>query len=160
QLIIIALVTLVLTSTGCIDTYLGKEMFGERVEYEKYKVVGKAEMSYEFETTTEPASTEYSDSINFSIKKETAWIHIMVDYHQALGLPNPLHVYRHLTVTVFSPDGKECKNKTYTDTDEDVIVIEQPVSGIWNVEIESEGIGYPALGHDSFTVTVTAKEPV
>jgi hypothetical protein len=136
-------------------------MLGERVEKEKYNTVEKAEMSYAFETDPFDLenSTKYSDSTNFSIKKETSWIHIKVDYSQALGLPNPLHVYRHLTVTVFSPDNNEYENRTYEDTDEEVIVIKQPASGSWKVEVEAEGIGIEDR-QDSFTVTVTAKEPI
>ena len=156
--IVLLLITLILSSTGCIDVYLGKEMLGGRVEKEKYKTVEKAEMSYAFETTTDPSSTEYSDSRDFSIKEGTSWIHINVEYNQSGWNPVSYTVYRHLTVTVFSSDGKECKNKTYTDTDEDVIVIEQPVSGTWKVEVESEGVGESGRGQDSLTVTVFAKE--
>ncbi len=157
-LIIILLITLVLSSTGCIDVYLGKEMLGERVEKEKYKTVEKAEMSYAFETTTDPSSTEYSDSRDFSIKKETVWIHINVDYHQASGLPNVLNVYRHLTVNVFSD--KYNQTWTYNDTAQDIKVIESPPSGSWKITVESEGVGHPDHGQDGFTVTVTAKERI
>ena len=157
HLITILLITLILSSTGCIDVYLGKEMLGGRVEKEKYKTVEKAEMSYAFETfPPNPENTKYSDTMNFSIKTETVWMHIYVEYDQSGWHP----LFRHLTVTVFFPNGSECKNKTYTNTDEDVIIIEQPVSGIWEVKIESEGIGHPNYAQDSFTVTVFAKEPI
>jgi len=160
-LIIILLITLVLSSAGCIDVGLGKEMLGGRVEKEKYKTVEKAEMSYAFETVPPNSeNTKYSDTMSFSIKTETSWMHINVEYDQSGWIPVFYRVTRHLTVTVFSPDGKEYKNKTYADTDEDVIIIEQPVSGIWEVEVESEGIGHPDYGQDSFTVTVFAKEPI
>ena len=159
HLVIILLIALVLSSTGCIDVYLGKEMLGGRVEKEKYKTVEKAEMSYAFETVPpDSENTKYSDSSDFSIKTETSWMHINVEYDQSGWSPVLYSVTRHLTVTVFSTDGKECKNKTYTDTDEDVIVIEQPVSGTWKVEVESEGVGESGHGQDSFTVTVFAKE--
>jgi hypothetical protein len=160
HLVIILLIALVLSSTGCIDVGLGKEMLGGRVEKEKYKTVEKAEMSYAFETTSDPSSTEYSDSRDFSIKKETVWMHIKVEYDQSGWSPVFYPVTRHLTVTVFSSDGKEYKNKTYTDTDEDIIIIENPSSGTWKVEVESEGIGESGHGQDSFTVTVFAKEPI
>ena len=107
HMIVLLLITLILSSTGCIDVYLGKEMLGGRVEKEKYKTVEKAEMSYAFETTTDPSSTEYSDSRDFSIKKETSWVHINVEYDQSGWNPVFYPVTRHLTVTVFSPDGNE-----------------------------------------------------
>ena len=161
-LILVILITLILSSTGCIDTYLGKEILGERVGSEKYKTIEKAEMGYAFETT-DPSSTEYSDSKDFSIKKETVWMHVNIDYDQAPGNPPGiiLTVHRHLTVTVFSPDGNEYENRTYEDTDEDVIDI-KPSSGEWRIEVESGGVGIPDYPdyQDSFTVMVYAKESV
>ena len=125
-----------------------------------FAVVEKAKIGYAFETVPpDSENTKYNDSRDFSIKEGTSWIHINVEYNQSGWNPVSYTVYRHLTVTVFSSDDKECKNKTYTDTDEDVIVIEQPVSGTWKVEVESEGVGDPEEGQDSFTVTVFGKEP-
>lgn len=160
-LAIILLVTLVLSSTGCVDTYLGKEMLGERVKSEKYKTVEKVQMSYEFETVPpDSENTKYTDNRVFSIKKETSWIHIHVDYNQAGWSPVFYSVYRHVTVTVFSPDSNKYENRTYEDSDEDVIVIGEPASGEWGVEVESEGVGSPEYSQDSFTITVFAKEPI
>jgi len=157
HLIVLLLITLILSSTGCIDVYLGKEMLGGRVESEKYKTVEKAGMSYAFETVPPNSeNTKYSDSRDFSIKKETVWIHVNIDYDQAAGVPNPLNVYRHLTVTVFSD--KYNQTWTYNDTAQDIKVVESPPSGSWKIEIEAEGVGYLDY-KDSFTVTVFAKEP-
>ncbi|MBU4190308.1 MAG: hypothetical protein KJ886_04865 [Candidatus Thermoplasmatota archaeon] len=160
-LIIALLITLILSSTGCIDTYLGKEMLGERVEKEEHRVVEKAKMGYAFETVPpDSENTKYSDSSDFSIKKETSYIHVKVEYDQSGWNPVLYSTYRHLTVTVFSPDGSEYENRTYEDTHEDIIAIGGPASGTWRIEVEAEGVGHPDYGQDSFTVTVNAKEPI
>ncbi len=156
-LIIILLITLILSSTGCIDMYLGKEILGGRLESEKYKVVEKLEMGYAFETVPpDSENTKYSDSRDFSIKKGTSWIHINIEYDQSGWSPVIYSVYRHLTVTVFSD--KYNQTWTYNDSSQDIKIINSPSPDSWKIEIAAGGIGYLGKGQDSFTVTVFAKE--
>lgn len=170
---ILAVIVLAVSSSGCIDVHLGKEIFGGSGAIKSainFKTVPKANLSYVFASAPTAPLDKHTDSCNVTVVQ--GCFRMMIDITVTIqptsgieieGVPTP--GLRYVTVTVILPNGEKYTDgeRTYTDSAHDTIIIENPIPGSWSVNVDGQGIGgsfQDIIFTDSYRIEIVAEEPI
>lgn len=166
---LLAVIVLAVSSSGCIDVHLGKEIFGGSGAIKSainFKTVPKANLSYTFTSMPPPLLDNQTTSCSVTVVEGCfrLTIDITVTIQPSSG-EVPTFGMRYVTVTVILPSGETYTDgeRTYRDSAHDTIVIENPVSGSWGVNVEGQGIGgsfQDIIFTDSYHIEIVAEEPI
>ncbi len=171
---ILAVIVLAVSSSGCIDVHLGKEIFGGSGAIKpaiNSKTVFKENLSYVFASAPTAPLDKHTDSCNVTVVEGCfrMMIDITVTIQPSSGFEEaPTFGMRYVTVTIILPSGEtypdgEDGERNYTDSAHDTIIIENPISGSWSVNVEGQGIGGSFQDRsftDSYSIQIFAEEPI
>lgn len=167
-ILIIFLVLLLISSSGCINIYWIKDLFG--VKEKKPVMVEKrvASLNHSFEL----AEILLEDSCTFEIKNGTEWLDfdidiVMIPLNITLppGLPIPpwiieniSKIKRHVNITIILPDATVFWQNEYNVSQSERFRIDNPIEGRWRVEVVASGVGYEGVYQDSYSIIVRVRE--
>jgi|GEM_PF-3493344 len=179
-ILLLAILTLVASTSGCIDIYYAKSLLYKPPPKEiKYQIKIKGTLSgvwdvdlvsvafsrsfddfiKEGENTTEVINGTQFLVVDYSVifNELPEGLQDILDKFNVTGLPD-----RYFKIELYSPDGKVFwTEEAYETTHNTSGKILTPQSGKWTVKIKAVGYGSKMTENfqDSFAVTVTVKEP-
>jgi len=157
---------LVLSTSGCVDIYGARGIFGGKLPPKPvvYKERLKAQVGHEFKTNAmDPGSWTFSGSDSATIKKGTQWLAIFIQVTiKTTGVDLGIPLFdRYVHVQVRGADGSMQWDSTYYNSiSPETITLQSPLDGPWSIHVDATGYGAPDFGWaDSFMVMMSVREP-
>lgn len=167
--ILAVLMLVTISSSGCIQTHLMRDIFFH--EPEKEVVYGLEEVvNLHYQFTGDFNAFSYQDNQNFMVKEDARWLTFTVDLKLYI-LPTSLeHInyedrsLRYLTVLIIDPLDNVY---SYTYEHSTLVTMEpilEPVPGLWKVQIDAYGRGFAIdrmdiIYYDTYSVTAILNQP-
>jgi hypothetical protein len=177
------LVLLFLSTTGCIDIYLARDLLVPREE----EVVEYEWQDYNFDHNFSSSPNEplelYSEEFEVPVKPRTDLMRIDISIEMRSirevwdAVPNgtlkdllqdlveQIFEYadqRYIEITISLPDGFELYKNTFNQTTTaEIGPITSPGEGNWIIEVDAAGVGYASGDleyHDAFAIKVVLRE--
>jgi hypothetical protein len=160
-------IIIALSSSGCLDVYGAKSVFGAKPPAGKpvYKDRNKGIIFHDFETSiVDPTSWNFIESCRTSVKKDTEWLKVLIDISILdipIPIPNVTIPERYVRVEVTMADGSKWVDSRYIKTTQEIITAINPIDGPWSVTVTATGLGFSSAGYqDSLKVMISTREPV
>jgi hypothetical protein len=175
--ILIIIPMVVMNFSGCIDIELAKGLMGEEEEPRGFHTVTKKgfPVEHEFDLLQNPTGYDYNKQHSIAIKKNTMWMNITFEITindiEPINITNESLrdiiidllnlIHRHVEITLINPKGEIIVQEDYEDSVELQLFagVEDPIDGIWIINIEAIGAGYEGQFNDGFMVDVKCYEP-
>jgi hypothetical protein len=180
------LVLLFLSTTGCIDIYLARDLLVPRekevVEYEWQDHI----FDHNFTSSLNEPLELYSEEFEVPVKPRTDLMRFDISIEMRSGkevweiindtFPGPIKEVvlewleqileytdqRYIEITISLPDGFELYKNTFNQTTTvEIGPITSPGEGNWIIEIDAAGVGYVSGDleyHDAFSIKVVLRE--
>lgn len=160
-------IIIVLSSSGCLDVYGAKGLFGAKPPAGKpvYKDRNKGVIFHNFETSVvDPTTWNYAATCRTNVKRDTEWFKVLIDV-SILDIPFPIPNVtipeRYVRVEVKMADGTTWVDARYIKTTQEIITAINPIDGPWSVYVTATGLGFSSAGYqDSLKVMISMREPV